>query len=60
MTTAAAAEAELRSFRVELAGGVATLLLDEPGERVNTVNPEAMLEFARLLDRLEDDPAVKA
>lgn len=49
-----------RYFRVEVAGGVATLVLDEPGERVNTVHPEAMREFAAHLDRLEKDEAVKA
>jgi enoyl-CoA hydratase/carnithine racemase len=60
MRTAEAIGAELRNFRVETASGVATLLLDEPGERVNTVNPEAMLEFVRLLERLERDEAVRA
>lgn len=49
-----------RSFRVETAGGVATLLVDDPGERVNTIHPELMLELVGLLDRLEGDPAVKA
>ena len=49
-----------RFFRVETAGGVATLLVDDPGERVNTIHPELMLEFVGLLDRLERDPAVKA
>ncbi len=49
-----------RFFRVETAGGVATLLVDDPGERVNTVHPELMLEFVRILDALERDPAVQA
>jgi 3-hydroxyacyl-CoA dehydrogenase/enoyl-CoA hydratase/3-hydroxybutyryl-CoA epimerase len=49
-----------RFFRVERAGGVATLLVDDPGERVNTIHPALMLEFVRLLDALEGDPEVKA
>ncbi len=52
--------AKARFFRVETAGRVATLLVDDPGERVNTVHPELMLEFVRLLDALERDPAVDA
>jgi len=60
MTAEAMATEALRSFRVEVEGGVATLLLDEPGERVNTVQPEVMKEFLGLLDRLEKDAAVTA
>ncbi len=60
MRTADAIAAAPRFFRVETAGGVATLLIDDPGERVNTIHPELMLEFVTLLDRLEKDPAVKA
>jgi len=60
MTAEAMASEALRSFRVETAGGVATLLLDEPGEKVNTIHPEVMIEFVGLLDRLEKDDAVKA
>jgi 3-hydroxyacyl-CoA dehydrogenase/enoyl-CoA hydratase/3-hydroxybutyryl-CoA epimerase len=60
MMTAEATRAERRYFRVEVRDGVATLLVDDPGERVNTVHPELMLEFVRLLDGLERDPAVKA
>lgn len=48
------------NFRVEVQGGVATLLLDVPGERVNTVQPAVMLEFVALMEKLEKDPAVKA
>ena len=40
------------NFRVETRDGVATLLLDVPGERVNTVQPAVMLEFVSLLERL--------
>jgi 3-hydroxyacyl-CoA dehydrogenase/enoyl-CoA hydratase/3-hydroxybutyryl-CoA epimerase len=60
MMTAEATRAGLRYLRVEASGGVATLLLDDPGERVNTVHPELMLEFVRVLDGLERDGAVKA
>lgn len=61
MMSAEAVSAEsLRNFRVELAGGVATLLLDEPGESVNVVEPAAMGEFERLLEGFAKDPAVKA
>ena len=47
-------------FRVEREEGVATLLLDDPGERVNTLHPELMLEFVTLLDVLDRDDAVRA
>jgi 3-hydroxyacyl-CoA dehydrogenase/enoyl-CoA hydratase/3-hydroxybutyryl-CoA epimerase len=54
------AAAAPRFFVVETAGGVATLLVDDPGERVNTIHPALMLELVGHLDRLEGDPAVKA
>ena len=60
MRTAQTMAAAPRFFRVERSGGVATLLVDDPGERVNTIHPELMLEFVGLLDALESDPAVKA
>jgi len=61
MITAEAVTAEKpRNFRVDVSGGVATLLLDEPGEKVNTLHPEVMLEFVALLRRFEKDDAVKA
>jgi 3-hydroxyacyl-CoA dehydrogenase/enoyl-CoA hydratase/3-hydroxybutyryl-CoA epimerase len=47
------------NFRVEIRDGVATLLLDVPGERVNTLQPSVMLEFVALMQRLEKDPQVK-
>ncbi len=56
----AAAPALPHYFRVEREGGVATLLLDDPGERVNTIHPELMLEFVTLLDVLDRDDAVRA
>jgi 3-hydroxyacyl-CoA dehydrogenase/enoyl-CoA hydratase/3-hydroxybutyryl-CoA epimerase len=60
MSAEAVSAGSLRNFRVELAGGVATLLLDEPGESVNVVEPDAMGEFERLLEGFAKDPAVKA
>jgi 3-hydroxyacyl-CoA dehydrogenase/enoyl-CoA hydratase/3-hydroxybutyryl-CoA epimerase len=49
-----------RNFKVEIGDGVATLLLDEPGESVNVVEPEAMRELEALLARFAKDAAVKA
>ncbi len=61
MTTATAAGAGgPRSFSVEVADGVATLLLDVPGESVNTLSAEVGEELDGHLDRLEQDPAVRA
>lgn len=48
------------NFHADVRDGVATLLLDVPGERVNTIQPSVMLEFAGLVEKLEKDPAVKA
>jgi 3-hydroxyacyl-CoA dehydrogenase/enoyl-CoA hydratase/3-hydroxybutyryl-CoA epimerase len=48
------------NFGVEVADGVATLLLDEPGESVNVLEPTVGREFARLLEGFEGDDAVKA
>jgi 3-hydroxyacyl-CoA dehydrogenase/enoyl-CoA hydratase/3-hydroxybutyryl-CoA epimerase len=62
MATLTAAETQNppHHFRVERQGGVATLLVDDPAERVNTLHPELLLEFVRLLDELEGDDGVKA
>jgi 3-hydroxyacyl-CoA dehydrogenase/enoyl-CoA hydratase/3-hydroxybutyryl-CoA epimerase len=59
MTAGSLAGETYRNVKVELANGVATLWLDEPGESVNLVEPEAMREFFRALERLEQDDAVK-
>ncbi len=59
MRTADAMAHDLRSFRVEIADGVATLLLDEPGESVNVIEPGVADEFSRLLEALARDDAVK-
>ena len=60
MMPAAASETQARNFRLEVADGVATVLIDEPGEPVNTLSPEVGEEFDRLLTGLGKDPAVKA
>jgi 3-hydroxyacyl-CoA dehydrogenase/enoyl-CoA hydratase/3-hydroxybutyryl-CoA epimerase len=49
-----------RFFTTELEDGVATLLLDLPGESVNTLSPEVGAEFEALLTRFEQDDTVKA
>jgi 3-hydroxyacyl-CoA dehydrogenase/enoyl-CoA hydratase/3-hydroxybutyryl-CoA epimerase len=56
----AASETQARNFKVEVAGGIATVLVDEPGEPVNTLSPEVGEEFERILDALGKDAAVKA
>jgi 3-hydroxyacyl-CoA dehydrogenase/enoyl-CoA hydratase/3-hydroxybutyryl-CoA epimerase len=63
MTPSQAAQAEAsaaRNFRVEIADGVATVLLDEPGEAVNTLSTEVGEEFDAILGSLERDARVKA
>ena len=50
MTAQAAVAHEVRNFRVEVADGIATLLLDEPGES-NVVEPGAVAEFFRCSTR---------
>lgn len=56
----ASRQAAPRYFRVEIADGVATLLVDDPGEKVNTIHPALMAELVTLLDRLEKDDAATA
>jgi 3-hydroxyacyl-CoA dehydrogenase/enoyl-CoA hydratase/3-hydroxybutyryl-CoA epimerase len=60
MMPAAVRETEARNFRVEVADGIATVLIDEPGEPVNTLSPEVGEEFDRLLTGLGKDPTVEA
>ncbi len=60
MMPATARENQARNFRVEVADGIATVLLDEPGEPVNTLSPEVGEEFDRILTGLGKEPAVKA
>lgn len=54
------AEKTARSFRVTVEDGVATCLLDVPGEPVNTFSPEVGVEMEETLAALERDPAVRA
>lgn len=56
----AARDMQAKNFQVEVADGVATVLLDEPGEPVNTLSPEVGEEFDRILGGLAADAAVKA
>ena len=49
----------LRNFRVDIVDGVATLLLDVPGETLNVLGGDVAEEFAAELARFERDPAVK-
>ncbi|HZY02805.1 MAG TPA: 3-hydroxyacyl-CoA dehydrogenase NAD-binding domain-containing protein, partial [Anaeromyxobacteraceae bacterium] len=60
MMPATARENQARNFRVEVADGIATVLIDEPGEPVNTLSPEVGEEFDRILTGLGKDPSVKA
>jgi 3-hydroxyacyl-CoA dehydrogenase / enoyl-CoA hydratase / 3-hydroxybutyryl-CoA epimerase len=54
------AERIVRSIRVEVEDGVATLLLDIPGEPVNTLSPALGAELSEVLRALEKDGAVRA
>src|SRR5512138_2399930 len=54
------AEKVLRSFRVEVEDGVATCLVDVPGEQVNTLSSELGAEMTELLESLQNDAAVRA
>jgi len=55
---AKATEGRQTNFRVEVAEGVATVLLDVPGETLNVLGTEVAEEFAALLSRLEADAEV--
>ena len=48
------------NFRVEVEDGVAVVLVDVPGESVNTLSQEVGAELQGLVEELERDPAVKA
>jgi 3-hydroxyacyl-CoA dehydrogenase / enoyl-CoA hydratase / 3-hydroxybutyryl-CoA epimerase len=54
------AEKIVRSIRVEVQDGVATLLIDVPGEPVNTISPALGEELAELLAALASDAGVQA
>jgi enoyl-CoA hydratase/carnithine racemase len=55
-----AAEKMARSIRVEVEDGVATILLDVPGEPVNTLSPALGAELSDALRALEKDGAARA
>lgn len=60
MTAQATRSAQaFRNFRLETADGIATLLLDEPGESVNVLEPSVAQEFFQILEQLTNDPEVK-
>jgi 3-hydroxyacyl-CoA dehydrogenase/enoyl-CoA hydratase/3-hydroxybutyryl-CoA epimerase len=50
----------MSAFRSEMRGDVAILTFDLPGEPVNTLSPIIGAEFEQELERLGQDPAVKA
>ena len=47
-------------FDVEKENGVATVWLDHPSERVNTLNQAMLADFGKLLDELDTDAETKA
>lgn len=47
-----------KNFRVDVRDGVATLLLDVPGETLNVLGEDVAEEFAAHLARFERDPAI--
>ncbi len=49
-----------QNFRVEIEDGVAVVLIDVPGESVNTLNAALGEELVPLVESLDRDPAVKA
>jgi 3-hydroxyacyl-CoA dehydrogenase/enoyl-CoA hydratase/3-hydroxybutyryl-CoA epimerase len=53
-------DAQPRSFKVEVKDGIALVLVDVPGESVNTLSGEVGDEFDALLSRFEKDAAVRA
>jgi 3-hydroxyacyl-CoA dehydrogenase/enoyl-CoA hydratase/3-hydroxybutyryl-CoA epimerase len=57
--TVTKAHAAPAHFHVEVEGGVATALLDVQAETLNVLDDAVADEFAALLQRLEQDPAVK-
>ncbi len=60
MATPAAIGSSLRNFRVTVDDGVATVLVDVPGEPVNTISPEVGAELSKVVDALASDGEVKA
>ena len=48
------------AFRVEVKDGLAFVLMDVPGETLNTLSPEGGAELDGILSDLERDERVKA
>ena len=48
------------AVRTEIEDGVAVLILDVPGEPVNTLNRGVRDEFVAIIDRLERDASIEA
>jgi 3-hydroxyacyl-CoA dehydrogenase/enoyl-CoA hydratase/3-hydroxybutyryl-CoA epimerase len=57
--TAAAVASSPLTMRVEMDGGIAVIILDVPGESVNTLSRRVRDEFTALTDRLERDTSVE-
>jgi 3-hydroxyacyl-CoA dehydrogenase/enoyl-CoA hydratase/3-hydroxybutyryl-CoA epimerase len=57
--TAAAVASSPLTMRVEMDGGIAVIILDVPGESVNTLSRRVRDEFTALTDRLERDTSIE-
>lgn len=51
---------ELTHFVFDVEDGVAVVLLDRAGEPVNTLGPAIFDDFIAVIDRIENDPSIKA
>jgi 3-hydroxyacyl-CoA dehydrogenase/enoyl-CoA hydratase/3-hydroxybutyryl-CoA epimerase len=59
MTTAVASVPANAIFRVEVSEGIATVLMDVPGEPVNTLSPEVGAQLDGILSELDRDERVR-
>lgn len=50
----------LTHFRLDVADGIATVTMDRADDDLNTLDPSLMEDFTRILDRLEEDPEIRA
>ncbi len=51
---------ELTHFTFDVEDGVAIVLLDRAGEPMNTIGPAIFDDFTAVIDRIENDPTIKA
>lgn len=59
--TATLPTSDLTHVRFDVsADGIATALIDRQGERMNTLGPDVMIDFERVVARCESDDAIKA